>query len=69
MATARSKPEPRSVAFTSDGSLLIAYLEHGISYVYVVHIFVLCLIYTKMLGTGRQDAEVEFPSSRLPHVC
>lgn len=32
-ATNHGQPEPRSVCFTPDGSLVIAYLEHGIVYV------------------------------------
>jgi len=32
-ATNYKQPEPRSVGFTPDGSLVIAYLEHGIMYV------------------------------------
>jgi len=32
-ATNCQQPEPRSVCFTPGGSLVIAYLEHGIMYV------------------------------------
>lgn len=68
METTRSKPEPRSVVFISDGSLLIAYLEHGISYVGVGLIFMRSLINIKLLDTGWQNTEVELPSSHFPHV-
>lgn len=32
-ATNHGQPEPRSVCFTPDGFLVIAYLEHGVVYV------------------------------------
>lgn len=31
-ATDYSQPEPRSICFTPDGSLVVAYLEHGVVY-------------------------------------
>ncbi|KAF9790748.1 WD40-repeat-containing domain protein [Thelephora terrestris] len=34
-ATNHGQPEPRSICFTPDGSLVIAYLEHGVVYVLV----------------------------------
>lgn len=40
---ARSKPEPRAVVFTSDGSVLVAYLEHGVSCVCVILVSYLIL--------------------------
>jgi hypothetical protein len=33
-ATNHGQPEPRSVCFTPDGSVVIAYLEHGILQVF-----------------------------------
>ena len=43
-ATNYKQPEPRSVVFTPDGSLVIAYLEHGI--MYVVSVFQPLILYT-----------------------
>lgn len=68
MTNTRGEPEPRSVAFTPDGSLLIAYLEHGISYVRFPLIATLCLLLLEVLDTGWQDPEVELSPQNSPHV-
>lgn len=51
-ATNHGQPEPRSVCFTPDGSLVIAYLEHGVVYVFS-EFQQLCSMPDWTLGAGR----------------